>query len=198
MRKVPYLHRWRRLLAQQRGDEPASLIAETVQRRYAALLAQPLPFDQPFQTRRLRHLIFPGLALYQTLREFHTSQESCLAETERLFKATLFLNERRFIGWLNRLPDPFPVVRLMLHQIERASHTEADQEIVEDSPHCFAFNTRRCFLLNVLHFHQASELTPLFCATDDWLAEAMPKVRWLRTKTMGRGDDVCDFRWERI
>lgn len=197
MQSVPYLNAWKRLLAQQYNAEEAGLIAEHVQQHYVTPQRQQPPVANSSQRRRLNHLILPGLALYQALREVNLSQDESLAETERLFRATLFINERRFSAWLNRLPDPFPIARLMLRQVERASHDDAEQEIVEDSPQAFAFNTHRCFLLETLRFYQAPELAPLFCNTDDWVAEVMPKIRWLRTKTLGRGDAVCDFRWER-
>ena len=173
------------------------MIVERIQQRHAALQRQKPQTSNSSQRRRLNNLILPGLALYQALRETALSQDESLAETERLFKATLFINEWRFTAWLNRCPDPFPVVRIVLRQIEKASHDEAEQEIVEDSPQCFAFNARGCFLLETLRFYQSPELTHLYCKTDDWVAEAMPKVRWLRTKTLGRGDAICDFRWER-
>lgn len=192
MRKTPHLHTWQSLLAQQRGDEQAALIAAGVGRRYAALLDQHPPFVRPAQARRLQQLILPGLALYQALQEYNPSPESCLTEIEQLFKASLFLNERRFVAWVNRLPFPFPLVRLMLRQI-----VDAGQETVEDSPQAFAFHVHQCFILDVLRFYQSPELTALYCKTDDWIAEAMPKVRWLRTQTLARGDAVCNFRWEK-
>ena len=197
MRSVPYINVWKRLLAQQRDAEEVGLIAECIQQRYAALQCQKPQAANPSQRRRLNHLILPGLALYQALREANPSQDESLTETERLFRATLFINERRFTAWLNRLPDPFPIVRIMLRQVERAAHAEAEHEIIEDSPHCFAFNAHRCFLMEALRFYQAPELIPLYCKTDDWVAEAMPKVCWRRTKTIGRGDPICDFHWER-
>lgn len=197
MRCIPYLSTWRRLLAQQRGDAQAALITAYIQRRYAALQCQNPHAANSSQRRRLNNLILPGLALYQALREANLSQDESLAETERLFRATLFINERRFAAWLNLLPDPFPIVRIMLRQVERTAHAEAEHEIIEDSPQCFAFNAHRCFLMESLRFYQAPELSLLYCKTDDWVAEAMPKVRWLRTKTIGHGDAVCDFRWER-
>jgi predicted ArsR family transcriptional regulator len=44
----------------------------------------------------------------------------------------------------------------------------------------------------------APELTPLYCQMDDLLFEALPpEIRWERTKTLGRGDEICDFRWTR-
>ncbi len=85
----------------------------------------------------------------------------------------------------------------MMHQVEHVSHVKTEQEIVEDSPQAVVFNTYLCFLLETLRFYQATELTPLYCKIDDWEAEAMPKLRWLRTKTLGRGDAVCDSHWER-
>ncbi len=39
------------------------------------------------------------------------------------------------------------------------------------------------------------ELTPVFCATDDWLSAAMPKISWKRTQTLGLGCELCDFCW---
>jgi hypothetical protein len=196
VRSVPYLDAWKQLLAHQHDAGETGLIAERIQQRYAALQCQKPQASNSSQRRRLDRLLLPGLALYQALREANLPQDESLAETERLFKATFFLNERRFTAWLNRLPNPFPIVRILLRLIERAAHAEAEHEIVEDSSHCFAFNAHRCFLTETLHFYHAPELAPVYCKTDDWMAEAMPKVRWLRTKTLGRGDAICDFRWE--
>jgi hypothetical protein len=42
----------------------------------------------------------------------------------------------------------------------------------------------------------APELTPLYCQGDDSLFEGLPaSITWERTKTLGRVDDCCDFRW---
>lgn len=55
-----------------------------------------------------------------------------------------------------------------------------------------------CFYLNVLTAYGAPELTPVYCQMDDLLYGALsPSVRWRRTKTLGRGDDCCDFCWSR-
>jgi hypothetical protein len=59
-------------------------------------------------------------------------------------------------------------------------------------------NIYRCIILDVLSENNAKELTPLYCKTDDWLAQALPKISWERTKTLGYGDDCCDFRWGHI
>jgi hypothetical protein len=56
----------------------------------------------------------------------------------------------------------------------------------------------RCFCLSVLSSYGAEELTALYCQTDDPLYEVLPPaITWQRTRTLGRGDECCDFRWQR-
>jgi L-2-amino-thiazoline-4-carboxylic acid hydrolase len=36
----------------------------------------------------------------------------------------------------------------------------------------------------------------LYCLADDWLMENLPaSIKWERTKTLARGNELCDFRW---
>ena len=96
---------------------------------------------------------------------------------------------------LNYLPNPFFIVRPVLKMMARDEYLPGAQEIVEDSADCFALNVYRCFILDTLVKHNAKELTAIYCNTDDWLADVLPKISWERTKTLARGGDCCDFRW---
>jgi hypothetical protein len=74
-----------------------------------------------------------------------------------------------------------------------------DTEWVEVSSQAVAFNLHRCFYVDVLTEYGAAELTPFYCRLDDLIYEDVsPHVRWDRTKTLGRGDDCCDFRFTRV
>jgi hypothetical protein len=68
-------------------------------------------------------------------------------------------------------------------------------EWVEDSDQCIAYDARECFYLNVLTAYGAPELLAHFCAVDDLLFGDLPGIAWGRTKTLGRGDDRCNFRF---
>ena len=69
------------------------------------------------------------------------------------------------------------------------------QEIVQNDKDCFAINVYQCFIYDAMKRSNTPELTPVFCATDDWLSAEMPKISWRRTQTLGRGDELCDFCW---
>jgi len=61
-----------------------------------------------------------------------------------------------------------------------------------------AFNIESCFCLNTLRADGAPELTRVYCDLDDAIYDSVSLyVEWKRTKTLGRGDDICDFRFKR-
>ena len=104
---------------------------------------------------------------------------------------------RRLVQILGRLPDPFAVLRILNRWALKARYPREGWrfEWVEDSDQCIAYDARECFYLNVLTACGAPELTAHLCAIDDLLYGDLPGISWERTKTLGRGDDRCDFRF---
>jgi len=98
------------------------------------------------------------------------------------------------------LPLPFAIFRQILRISLLAYPVQGwDIELIEESKTSFAFNVHRCFYLDVLTAYGAPELTALYCRLDDLAYAAMsPSIKWERTKTLGRGDECCDFRWRRV
>jgi hypothetical protein len=191
-----YLGKWQRMLAGSRGKTSALVLAARIRARYDSLVSSHAHVRARPLRAQLRDLVLPGLALYLTLREdADLSQEEALAACERLFLAAFFPVERKLIPLLNALPDPFPVLRPALRRMTRETYAPGSTKVVEDSPDCFAVDTYRCFILDTLTAAGAPELAPLFCKTDDWLAELLPKVRFVRAGTLAGGAVCCDFRW---
>lgn len=193
-----YLRIWKSILQQKRGRLAANILIE----KFNVQLGQLQKLQPAIQNRALQaqwdNLISPGLALYRTMRtEGDQSREAVLDEVEILFEASFFTFERRLVRLLNLLPDPYQLVRLGLRRMTINHYLPGASEVIEDSRNCFGVNTYRCFFLDILTQHDAPELIPLYCKTDDWLASAIPKVRWQRTKSLAEGDKLCDFRWYR-
>jgi hypothetical protein len=98
------------------------------------------------------------------------------------------------------MPDPFAALRFLNRWALKYRYPPEGWrfEWVEDSDQCIAYDARECFYLNVLTFYGAPELTAHLCAIDDLLYGDLRGISWERTKTLGRGDDRCDFRFCRV
>lgn len=197
--RMPNIGPWQQALIEQRGEVEGAMLAARVQARYDELYTQRPHFADRALRMHLEDHILPGLALYQVLQNDRGEPESALSEVDRLFEAGLDkkLVQLRLLG---RLPAPFAAFRLLARWSMREFPAEGWAiELVEDSKQSYAFTIRRCFYLDVLTAYGAPELTASFCRLDDLLcANLPPPLRFERTKTLGRGDDCCDFRYVRL
>lgn len=197
-RRMPYLDVGQQVLAETRGEVKAALLAARVQARYDELYAHRPHFHHPALRQHLEEGTLPALAFYQTLREENDDQEAALAEMDRILAALVERSGRRkLVQIIGRLPDPFAVLRIANRwAMKRVYPPEGWRfEWVEDSDQCIAYDARECFYLNMLTAYGAPELLAHLCVADDLLFGDLPGIAWERTKTLGRGDDRCDFRF---
>ena len=61
-----------------------------------------------------------------------------------------------------------------------------------------AFDTRQCIFATIFKKQGVPELGPCFCRIDEYLYSELPGIKFTRTGTCCRGDECCDFRFERI
>jgi hypothetical protein len=197
MTQMPHSRTWQQVLSSLYDERTARMLVARAAVLHTCYWLEDANGVQRSDRQTLRTRVLPGLAIYMALLEINEDRDKVLSQMEELFKAAFFTTQLRGIRLLNSFPDPFPIVRPVLRSMPRTAYLPGSQEIMEDTRDCFAISVYRCFILDVLTRHQAAELTPLFCLTDDWLSEAMPKIGWERTNTLGRGGDCCDFRWYR-
>lgn len=199
--RMPNLKTWQRALIEKHGEVQGAILAARAQARYEELYHERPRFTHPALRWHLEQNILPGLALYQALREEHSKRDAVLAETGSLL--ALGSTSRALNNLVNMhtyLPLPFAFFRL-IHRVSLLAypHQGWNIERLEQSKSSFAFNIHRCFYLDVLTAYGVPELTAMFCQIDDLAYAALsPSIKWERTKTLGRGDDCCDFRWSRV
>jgi hypothetical protein len=197
-RRMPHLDISQQVLAETRSNVQAALLAAQVQTRYDELYVRRPHFHLPALRQHLEASILPGLALYQTLRGENDDREAVLAEMDRIFTAWVeHSDQRKLMRILGYLPDPFAILRIANRLVLNTSFPPEGWRIewVEDSDRCIAYDISECFYLNVLTAYGAPELTAHCCRGDDLLYGNIPSVSWGRTKTLGRGDDRCNFRF---
>jgi len=101
---------------------------------------------------------------------------------------------RSFMGRMHTWPWFFR--RLMGTQIRL---TEAKGWLFEpvNKDAFWAFNCTQCGLMLWLEAQRVPEICPVFCNTDYVTATYMTGLKLIRTKTIGYGDEICDFCYER-
>jgi hypothetical protein len=197
---MPHTERWQALLSRRLGVNEAGRLLARAQSRYDLLDRQTpeLPADMDRAQWRLR--VLPVLALYKVLREEGWGAEAALALMETLLWST-FERERRIMGWLRRFPRwaAWPLFRaLMRLQLRWFYKTGTWRWVREDDRRVLAFDVTRCAIHATLKAQRAPELTSVFCAMDDRLAELLPSfIHWRRSGTLARRDACCDFRYAR-
>ncbi len=192
--RPPYLFKWQRALEPRVGSTRAAQLAARIQQRYERFYKTRPRFSHPALRFHLEKNILPGLALYQTLSETYADRETALQQTQNLIELTVW--QTRMIPWIQRLPGSFTAFRWIVRMEMSLLYPRAGWRLrwLQDDDTAIDFHIYRCFYLDTLKRYGVPELTPLFCRLDDILGEAMaPAIQWRRLKTLGRGDDVCDF-----
>jgi hypothetical protein len=170
----------------------AVALIEAASEKYPYLL-DSLPIRSP--RSRLERRVLPILALYQACLDRGMESPAALVLIQPVMLEAYFGHLHRGITLLNRLPvDMFTLLRPLLRKM---AASECGAELIADTPTNFEFHAHQCAIWDTLKALDTPELTLLFCASDDWLAEALPRLLWLRTTTLAQGGSFCDFHWAR-
>lgn len=196
-RRMPNAINWQMYLARERGHVEATCLTNRVESRYWLLFCERPPVVNQALRDHLNEQILPVLALYQVLRDCTGDQEAALMAVEEMV-AEANRTKLCAVSFIGRFPFFFNLLRRMTPStLSRNFPPEGWQiEWVENSDKSVAFNIHSCFYLDTLKEYGAPELTQVFCKMDDiFYKDISSSVRWERTGTLARGDQLCDFRW---
>jgi len=199
-RRMPNAAAWERITSQERGHVQANCLINRVESRYWQLFCKhPSVYNESLREHLVKNIL-PGLALYQVLLEEGIETPDALSFVSRAFRESTQASGIP-IRAVARTPAYFPMLRKLTPGVLERSFPEEGFKIewVENSPQSVAFNIHECYYLKTLTDYGVPELTQVYCNIDDMLyGETSPYVRWERTCTLGRGDEVCDFRWTKV
>ena len=198
--EMPKTAEFEQARARELDGAKAREIVKKAADRYSDLYAGRKRYDNRALRQHLAEGILPGIALYQILLDDPDTQQGSMDLVEAALTEGA-LAGRRSMERLGRLPFYFWLMRVVIKPIMRLNFPKEgwQTEWVEISGDEISFNMTRCFYLDVLTAYGVPELTALYCKMDDLTYEAVsPYVKWDRKHTLGRGDDCCDFRFERV
>ena len=199
-RKIPQEGLFLRALTSFIKPSQASAVIQHARMQYQALYTNKVNYHNTALQNHLESSILPGIALYQSLLAYDFRQEEALIFMKAAFREWSRPNRRR-TKLLGRLPFYFRLMKTLIKPMMKSNFPEIGWKIdwVEHNQDVIAFDIKGCFYQEVLTEYDVPELTALYCRMDDLIHErASPYVKWDRTKTLGRGDEYCDFRFIRV
>lgn len=168
-----------------------------IESRVEQLIRDEQEFCVPISRPHLCNL-FCALAIYQSdLAEgidAETSQQKIVNVME-----TYLIPRKRMFQRVFRIPGIFPVMRKLIPKMMMKGNGYGwDTVEVDCGKNVCAFDTRQCIFATIFKKQGVPELGPCFCRIDEYLYSELPGIKFTRTGTCCRGDECCDFRFERI
>ena len=183
------------IAAEELGKEQAEKIAEAAQSRYEELLIENAGDSKALRKHTFRR-IYPAIAVYEAFRAEGVEPEKAvwyIREYFQRFAASFVPHLKRAIRWFGlarRVPKFFMKMSLKGFGPE----VGFAYEFPESQGNEARFNMVRCPYMETCRRYGCPEITRAFCDGDDaGYGNLHPKLIWGRTKTIGRGDDCCDF-----
>ncbi len=141
------------------------------------------------------HSIFPAVAVYKVLTQ-HKSGETALAQVAKCVFDDAKKQET-FFKSLSKLPFFFKLFGNMCKVGVRTNFGAPAFEMIweENSNKYIKWTCRSCIYSNELTRLGTAELTKIFCKADDIMYGNLKGTKWARTKTIGNGDELCDFKF---
>ena len=140
--------------------------------------------------------IYPCIAFYKAVSEYTNAAEQAYAIVGKFFEEESAVSAKK-LQKLCAIPFVYQLVpRVMAGIIHRYFGTQSGFEMIDHGTkrNVCHIDMIKCPYFSACTEHGCPELTTVFCNADDIAYGNMhAKLSWERKKTLGRGDDCCDF-----
>ena len=177
------------------GPETGTRIMAQFQQEFQTICA-----ENPGESRAVRvhtvGYVYPAIGFYRALQNCGQSQEEAYGFLYRAYekKAEAEADQMRRLLKIPGLYRTMPVMWKLVTRIKFGTAAGFRFHFYPTGWDRVKFDMLQCPYCQVCERYGCRELVPVFCHTDDVCNEDVhPKLLWNRTKTMGGGDDCCDF-----
>ncbi|WP_418230568.1 L-2-amino-thiazoline-4-carboxylic acid hydrolase [Butyricicoccus sp.] len=143
----------------------------------------------------LKRQILPGIAAYETLQRIMPKEEAL--QTVHGYVERLARTSHKQLAALLHIPGLYRLVPGVFVKSTRSVFGPAagfDSKELQVGNGIWRVDMMKCPYHDTCVAYGCPELCRCFCDSDDISYTALhPKLIWHRTKTLGRGDDRCDF-----
>lgn len=180
--------------AAERFPEQAPELLASMHRRIEALREDNAGASRE-KWAHLESQIMPGIAIYESLQTVVSKEEAI-----QIIHSYVNAHARKYhilFRRLLKLPGLYHTMPgIFAKGVEEKFGSAAGFQYIihEATKDVIRFDMVRCPYHDVCAQYGCPELCRCFCDSDDITYDSLhPKLLWHRTKTLGRGDDCCDF-----
>ncbi len=196
MSKNQFLSQSKRFLIEAYGHKKGELIAQASQDRFKELCAENAHEPQAMHSHT-RAKIYPCIALLDGQIQQGISREDALLFSFRFIEWRSY-RAAKIVTKVMKIPGIYKKMPVMFGNMTKKKFgvkQNFDAVFHEISPKEMRFDMTKCPYAERCTQYGYSEITKAFCRGDDIIYGNMhPKLLWGRTKTIGDGDAICDFR----
>lgn len=147
------------------------------------------------QQKTLIQTILPCVALYKTLLQEDFSEEDTTAYLKKYMFTIVGANMHSSMSKMERIPGFFFLYSSIFRKVMRTSDLhESTQSHTRDS---FDVTITKCLWHTACVENNCPKLCHIFCDADNVTYGGLKKLAFSRTKTLGWGEDYCDFHFSR-
>ncbi|MBQ9009595.1 MAG: L-2-amino-thiazoline-4-carboxylic acid hydrolase, partial [Clostridia bacterium] len=183
------------IAAEELGSGKAAGIADRAQRRYDELIAENAQESKALRAHTFGR-IYPAIAVYESLKAEGVEPDRAVWYIREYFQRV----SAKAVPHLKRVIRVFGLARIVpkifMKVAQKRFGPEAGfrYEFPDIHGNEARFNIVSCPYYETCRRYGCPEITRAFCDGDDaGYGDLHPKLIWGRTKTIGRGQDCCDF-----
>lgn len=151
--------------------------------------------DSKEKQRHLKSQILPGIASYEVLQTVMAKDEAFKTIHSYVEKKAT-REHKQFVSLLH-IPFLYRLIPYIFTKATRSlfgTSAGFSMNEIETTGGIWRINMTKCPYHDICTSHGCSELCRCFCDSDDITYDHMhSNLLWKRTKTLGRGNDCCDF-----
>ena len=151
--------------------------------------------DKNMYTHQI-HAIYPAIATYKELIKQGIPKEVVYNDIEKTAFDSV-RNSARFLHKFSKLPFFFSLFGKMCKVGTSTGFGKPGFDMIWEgnTKTEIKWTCKSCYYKNEFTKYGVAELTKIFCEIDDIIYGDLSSASWERTRTIGGGDEVCDFHF---
>lgn len=146
------------------------------------------------QMKTLTRTILPRVALYKALFGDGIPEADADAYVQKYMPEKVAAKKHKSVAGMEIVPGFYALYSKIFLRIMQTDLQESTQSHDKKS---FDVTITKCLWHTACVENGCAELCRLFCAVDDVTYGGLRKIGFTRTRTIGNGDDCCDFHFFR-